>query len=81
MPVWHEMLGESDIWNVITFLFDYNGQVPRIWDPEVSKAVTGIKDELLAQRRDMQGKELYAFRCEVCHGEQGMGDGVAADFM
>ena len=81
MPVWHEMLGESDVWNVITFLFDYNGQVPRIWDPEVSKAVTGIKDELLAQRKGMQGKELYAFRCEVCHGEQGMGDGVAADFM
>ncbi|MEJ1337101.1 MAG: c-type cytochrome, partial [Candidatus Sedimenticola sp. (ex Thyasira tokunagai)] len=81
MPVWHEMLEESDVWNVITFIFDYNGQVPRIWDPEVSRAVTGIKDEVLAKRADMKGKDLYKFRCEVCHGEQGAGDGVAAELM
>ena len=81
MPVWHEMLEETDIWNVITFLFDYNGQVPRIWDPEVSRKVTGMKDELLARRKGMQGMDLYRFRCEVCHGEMGMGDGVAADLM
>ncbi len=81
MPVWHEMLKENDVWNVITFIFDYNGQVPRIWDPEVSKTVTGMKDKALARRANMQGKDLYKFRCEVCHGEQGMGDGVAADRM
>ncbi len=81
MPVWHEMLEENDVWNVITFIFDYNGQVPRIWDPEVSRAVTGMKDELQARRAGMQGRDLYKFRCEVCHGEQGMGDGVAAEFM
>lgn len=81
MPVWHEMLAEKDVWNVINFIFDYNGQVPRIWDPEVSKTVTGMKDEVLARRKDMKGRELYRFRCEVCHGETGAGDGVAADFM
>jgi DMSO reductase family type II enzyme heme b subunit len=81
MPVWHEMLAENDVWNVINFLFDYNGQVPRIWDPEISKMVSGMKDEVLARRRDIKGKELYQFRCEVCHGEMGAGDGVAADFM
>ncbi|MES9899671.1 MAG: c-type cytochrome [Sedimenticola sp.] len=81
MPVWHEMLEENDVWNVITFIFDYNGQVPRIWDPEVSRAVTGIKDEVLAKRADMKGKDLYKFRCEVCHGEQGAGDGIAAERM
>ena len=52
------MLEETDIWNVITFLFDYNGQVPRIWDPEVSRKVTGMKDELLARRKGMQGMDL-----------------------
>ena len=81
MPVWHEMLSEEDVWNVITFLFDYNGQVPRIWDPAVSKQVTGMKDQVLAQRKQIQGQELYEFRCQVCHGEQGAGDGIAAEHM
>jgi mono/diheme cytochrome c family protein len=81
MPVWHEMLEEDDVWNVITFVFDYNGQVPRIWDPEVSKRVTGMKDTVLGKRKGIQGKELYQLRCEVCHGETGMGDGVAAERM
>jgi DMSO reductase family type II enzyme heme b subunit len=81
MPVWHEMLSETDVWTVITFLFDYNGQVPRIWNPEVSKVVTGMKDEVQARRAGVQGVELYRFRCQVCHGEQGMGDGIAAEQM
>ncbi len=81
MPVWHEMLSEQDVWNVITFIFDYNGQVPRIWDPEISRVVTGMKDEVLAKRKEIKGKGLYKFRCEVCHGEQGAGDGVAAELM
>ncbi|MCG8075852.1 MAG: c-type cytochrome, partial [Candidatus Thiodiazotropha taylori] len=81
MPVWHEMLSEEEIWQVITFIFDYNGQVPRIWDPEISKQVTGMKDRVLAMRNDMMGKQLYQLRCEVCHGESGAGDGIAADLM
>ncbi|MBL3527106.1 MAG: c-type cytochrome [gamma proteobacterium endosymbiont of Lamellibrachia anaximandri] len=81
MPVWHEMLSEQDVWNVITFIFDYNGQVPRIWDPEISRVVTGMKDEVQAERREIKGQDLYKFRCEVCHGEQGAGDGVAAELM
>lgn len=78
MPVWHEILSESDIWNVITFIFDYNGQVPRIWDPAVSKAVTGMKDKVLEKRAGIKGKALYEFRCQVCHDEDGKGDGIAA---
>ncbi|MCU7810108.1 MAG: c-type cytochrome [Candidatus Thiodiazotropha sp. (ex Notomyrtea botanica)] len=81
MPVWHEILSEEEIWQVITFIFDYNGQVPRIWDPEVSKQVTGMKDRVLAKRSGIEGKELYKLRCEVCHGESGAGDGIAADLM
>jgi len=79
MPVWHEMLGEQDVWNVITFLYDYIGEVPRIWDPEVSKIATGMKTELETKRAKMTGKDLYDLRCSVCHGEEGAGDGVAAD--
>ncbi|MFK5986306.1 MAG: c-type cytochrome [Pseudomonadota bacterium] len=79
MPVWHEMLEENDVWNVITFLYDYIGEVPRIWDAEISKIVTGMKTKLETERATMTGKDLYDLRCLVCHGEQGAGDGVAAD--
>ncbi len=81
MPVWHEFLNEEEVWNVITFLYDYVGQVPRIWDPEQSKIATTIKDDLVAERKIMQGKDLYQFRCAVCHGEEGDGTGVAAERM
>ncbi|MCP4076447.1 MAG: c-type cytochrome [Gammaproteobacteria bacterium] len=81
MPVWHEFLNENDVWNVITFLYDYVGQVPRIWDQNQSKIASAIKDELVSERASMMGKELYEFRCTVCHGEQGMADGVAAERM
>ena len=81
MPVWHEMLSEEEVWQVITFLYDYVGQVPRIWDPKVSKAVTGMKNDIQSQRAKMTGAEIYQFRCAVCHGEEGAGDGSAADFL
>ncbi len=81
MPVWHEMLGEEDVWNVITFLYDYVGQVPRMWDQATSKAVTGLKEEIERSRRTMDGKQLYELRCAVCHGEAGAGDGPAAEYL
>ncbi|SEH07271.1 c-type cytochrome [Candidatus Venteria ishoeyi] len=81
MPVWHEMLSEDDVWNVITYLYDYVGQVPRMWDAAQSKVVTGMKDELVKKRATMTGKDLYDFRCAVCHGDEGVGDGVAAEFL
>jgi len=81
MPVWHQMLKEQDVWSVITFLYDYIGQVPRMWDPETSKAVTGLSQEINARRKGMKGKALYEFRCAVCHGETGAGDGPAADVL
>ncbi len=81
MPVWHEYLSEDDVWNVITFLYDYVGQVPRIWDQNQSRIASAIKDDLVSKRASMMGKELYEFRCTVCHGEQGMADGIAAERM
>lgn len=81
MPVWHEMISEEEVWDVITFLYDYVGQVPRMWDQDTSREVTNIKDEIQSQRANMDGKQLYQFRCAVCHGEEGLGDGPAADFL
>ena len=79
MPVWHEMLSEEEVWQVITFLYDYVEQVPRMWDQATSRAVTGMKDKIAAQRAKMDSKDIYQFRCAVCHGEDGAGDGPAAD--
>nr|VFJ94225.1 MAG: DMSO reductase family type II enzyme, heme b subunit [Candidatus Kentron sp. LFY] len=81
MPVWHEMLDEEAIWNVITFLYDYVGQVPRMWNPDTSKAVTGMKEQVQAARKAMDPAARYRFRCAACHGETGAGDGPAADFL
>jgi len=81
MPVWEEILGEEEIWNVITFLYDRVGQVPRMWNQQVSKAVTGMKEQVQTQRAALDGKGLYQFHCAVCHGEKGAGDGLAAEFV
>jgi mono/diheme cytochrome c family protein len=81
MPVWHEMLSEEEVWNVINFLYDTVGQVPRMWDQNTSKAVTGMRDTVAAQRAAMSSEEIYQFRCAVCHGEEGAGDGPAAEFV
>lgn len=81
MPVWHEMLNEEEVWQVITFLYDYVEQVPRMWDQAISKSVTGMKDMITSQRAKMSSEEIYRFRCAVCHGEDGAGDGPAAEFL
>jgi len=81
MPVWHEYLTEQQVWNTILFLYDYVGQVPRMWDPEVSRTVTGMKNMVRKNRKNIKGKALYKLRCVVCHGDQGAGDGIAAELM
>ena len=81
MPVWHEMLSEEDVWNVITYLYDYVEQVPRMWDQDISRSVSNMKDEIVSKRGTMDSKDIYQLRCAVCHGETGAGDGPAAEFL
>jgi len=81
MPVWHEMLDEADVWNVITFLYDNVEQLPRMWDQDVSRAVSSMRDQVIAGREQMDIREIYEFRCAVCHGNEGAGDGPAADYL
>lgn len=82
MPVWHEMLSEEEVWNVITFLYDHVGQVPRTWDPEAAKGVGRMQAQIQSERKgEDQGIALYRFHCAACHGEEGAGDGPAADFV
>ena len=90
MPVWHEMLEEDDVWKIITFLYDYTGHEPRSWELEESKAETPPLDkpgETTADGDDAtslseeQTEALYQKRCAHCHGEEGDGEGPAADLM
>lgn len=81
MPVWHEMLSEEEVWQVITFLYDRVGQVPRMWDPDVSKSVANMNNQIQQKYANLSGNELYQFHCAVCHGEKGAGDGPAAKFL
>jgi len=81
MPVWHEMLDEDQVWDVITFLYDYVGQVPSMWDQDISGVVTGMKDDIARERAGQTGMPLYLQRCAVCHGDEGFGDGPAADLL
>ncbi|VAW99506.1 hypothetical protein MNBD_GAMMA21-1953 [hydrothermal vent metagenome] len=79
MPVWHEMLSEEDVWKVITFLYDRVGQVPRMWDQDISRAVTGFKDKIQADRANMHSHQIYELYCAACHGAKGAADVPVAE--
>ena len=81
MPVGHEILSEKEVWNVITFLYDRTGQVPRMRDKDAAAAMLALQAEITAKRKNMKSMELYLFRCAVCHGEAGRGDGPAVPFL
>ncbi|MFQ5785650.1 MAG: c-type cytochrome [Alphaproteobacteria bacterium] len=92
MPVWHEMLDEQQVWQVITFLYDYTGYEPRSWELEASapsakktEAGTGGEPAPAAaggEEGDTAAIErLYRKRCAQCHGDEGEGDGPAADLL
>lgn len=80
MPVWHEMLDEEEVWKLITFLYDYTGHEPRSWELSErtpSEEVAAVDGELDEDTVDA----IYQKRCAQCHGEEGEGDGPAADYM
>ncbi len=78
---WHGTLSETEVWQVIVFLYDYLGQVPPILNQEPAKTLTRLLKTVQLQRANMMGEELYQFRCAVCHGEEGAADGPAAEFL
>lgn len=82
MPVWEGVLDEDEVWKVISFLYDYTGFEPRTWvleekseEPAPAPVATGgALDEAAVDA-------IYTQRCAQCHGEDGDGLGVAAEFM
>ncbi len=85
MPVWHNMLKEDEVWKVISFLYDYTGHVPRSWKLEKSSSKADEKAKAAkvndGKLSPEQVKAVYMKRCSQCHGENGEGNGVAADRM
>jgi len=89
MPVWHEMLSEDEVWKIILFLYDATGHVPRSWDLEsagdraAKEAGKADHDKTMATDTldDDAIKAVYDRRCAHCHGEEGDGQGPAAEFM
>jgi len=80
MPVWHEMLGQDDVWKIITFLYDYTGHVPRSWalaEPVAEEAAPAATDGTLDEAAV---DAIYQKRCSQCHGAEGEGNGPAADY-
>ncbi|MFQ6004028.1 MAG: c-type cytochrome [Woeseia sp.] len=81
MPAWQEMLDEQQVWQVIVFLYDAVGQVPRMWDVDVSKAATTMRNEIEARRDGLSGVGLYQLRCAMCHGENGAAGTPVAELL
>ena len=91
MPVWHEMLKEQEVWNIVTFLYDYTGQVPRTWELEKTSKKPEDKTEKQPEKKPAPAKDaklddavidaIYAKRCVHCQGEDGDGNGPAAEFL
>jgi DMSO reductase family type II enzyme heme b subunit len=73
MPAWEDRLTEEEIWQVIYYLYETTGYPPRQMEggpapPPPTPRATG-------------GKELYAEKCALCHGDSGKGDGPAAELL
>lgn len=79
-PIRTEFLAKAET-DVEAATDTYQEQVPRMSAPKVSKAVISMKDKIQSQRAKMTGAEIYQFRCAICHGEEGDGDGIAAEFL
>ncbi|MBC8287577.1 MAG: c-type cytochrome [Nitrospinae bacterium] len=67
MPAWEDALSEKDVWKIITYIYDTAGQ---------RHAKPGKQEPPSLKR----GKRVYLEKCAFCHGEEGKGDGPAADY-
>lgn len=96
MPVWEEMLDEDEVWKIISFLYDYTGFEPRSWELAASSTADAAADEAADGADDAGGDAggdagdaldedatdaIYTQRCAQCHGDDGDGLGVAAEYM
>jgi len=83
MPVWEGMLDEDEVWKIISFLYDYTGLEPRSWKLE-EKSADAVEPAPVDQNAALSEEAvdaIYLKRCSQCHGVDGDGLGVAAEYM
>jgi len=66
MPAWEGVLKEKDIWKVIQYIYSK------------SKEETQANLSPASKPSIDKGKEIYAGKCAICHGDIGGGDGPGA---
>ena len=69
MPAWENQLSEEEVWKVILYIY---ATVAERKNPTIPASST----EPTLDR----GKQVYAQKCSVCHGDSGKGDGPSADY-
>jgi DMSO reductase family type II enzyme heme b subunit len=86
MPVWKQDLSDEQKWKAIMAAYDLAGVEPR--KPEKLEAAWLTPPSAWAQARPAEtpaniekGRQIYAKRCQVCHGEQGDGKGPVALYL
>ncbi len=81
MPVWKNDLSDEECWKIAMATYELAGIVPR--QPEAHKASETHKEErpTTALPTETDGKSLYNKYCFSCHGIDGDGNGIAADYL
>lgn len=87
MPAWEEILTQDEIWKVIMYIYDASGVEPRTWkvgsteEHDEHRQITDFRSANHNTQSENGGKTIYSKKCKYCHGSEGKGDGVAAQFL
>lgn len=94
MPAWEDRLSELEIWQVIYYLYEATGYPPRRMEglgghargpePGLLDHVAGALAPRPARAQPAggdRGRQLYQQKCAGCHGDEGKGDGPAAELL
>jgi len=66
MPAWEDVLSETDVWNVIQYIYT------------VAKERNQTNFVPVSEPSIKRGKKVYNDKCSICHGNTGNGDGPGA---
>jgi mono/diheme cytochrome c family protein len=75
MPSFQDKLGLKETWQVVTFI---NTLRPKVHPVDVGAEIAAGPPPDSPEVHD-RGSELFYTRCSSCHGEEGKGDGPAAN--
>jgi len=74
MPGWTDLLSESDMKGLVTYIKTFSG----IEKEKVATQVDTGKQVSSSDDSIKKGKDLFIDRCSECHGDEGRGDAIKA---